>query len=163
MAPDMRDKRFVAEHRCGPLKKEQHHQLIRWACDCAKHVLCLYGDSIDGRLTDALSVAEEWRQGNASTGDARKAALKAHEAAREASSPTAAAVARSVAHAAATAHMADHSIGAALYALKAAKSAGKPAEEEMRWQDSQLPPEIKELVLTARNAEKFRGAFQRIL
>jgi hypothetical protein len=58
--------------------------------------------------------------------------------------------------------MADHAMGAALYALKAIKSAGKPAEEEMRWQDSQLPPEIKELVLTARNAEKFRGTFQKI-
>jgi len=35
----MRDKRFIAEHRDGPLKKEQHRLLIKWACDCAENVL----------------------------------------------------------------------------------------------------------------------------
>lgn len=149
----MRDKRFVAEHLGGPLKKEQHYQLIKWACECAGHVLYLYGNTIDDRLINALSVAEEWRQGDASVGDARKASLKAHEAARHAPSLTAAYVARSVGHAVATAHAADHALGAALYALKAIKSAGKPVEEEMMWQDSQLPPEIKELVITAKKRE----------
>jgi hypothetical protein len=43
---------------------------------------------------------------------------------------TAIAVARSVGHAVATAHIADHSLGAAWYALKAVKSAGKSIGEE---------------------------------
>jgi hypothetical protein len=150
----MRDKRFIAEHRGGPLKKEQHHQLITWACGCAEHVLHLFGENIDERLKNALHVANEWKQGNASVGDARKASVDAHAVARESSNPTAIAVARSVGHAVATAHMADHSLGAAWYALKAVKNAGKSTDAERKWQDEQLPSEIKELVLTARKSRK---------
>ena len=43
----MRDKRFVAEHRGGFLKKEQHRQLMQWGCDCAENVLSLYGKEIE--------------------------------------------------------------------------------------------------------------------
>ncbi len=146
----MRDKRFVAEHRGGPLKKEQHYQLIEWACNCAKHVLHLIGDPIDERLKHALNVALEWIQGKASVGDARKASLGAIMVARESSKPITIAVARSVGHAVATAHMADHSLGAALYALKAIKNAGKSTSTEKRWQDQQLSSEIKELIISAR-------------
>ena len=145
----MRDNRFVAVHRGGPLKKEQHYQLIKWACDCVKHVLHLFGEKIDERLINALNVAKEWKQGNASVGDARKASLGAIAVANESSNPTAISVARSVGHAVATAHMADHSLGAALYALKAVKNAGKSVDAERKWQNEQLPSEIMELVLTA--------------
>jgi hypothetical protein len=150
----MRDKRFVAEHRGGPLKKEQHYQLMQWAIDCSEHVLDLSGDIPDERLTNALNVAKEWKQGNVPVGDAMKASLAAHAVARESSNPASIAVARSVGQAVATAHMADHSLGAAGYALKAVKNAGKPADAERRWQDEQLPPEIKDLVLTAREIKK---------
>ena len=150
----MRDKRFVAEHRGGPLKKEQHYQLITWACDCAENVLHLFGEITDERLKNALHVAKEWKVGNASVGDAMKASVAAHAVARESSNPTSIAVARSVGHAVATAHMADHSSGAALYALKAVKNAGKSTDAERRWQDEQLPPEIKDLILTARKSKK---------
>ena len=148
----MRDKRFVAEHRGGPLKKEQHYQLIKWACNCAEHVLHLFGENIDERLKNALHVAKEWKQGNASVGNARKAAVDAHVVAREASNPTAIAVARSIGQAVATAHMADHSLGAAWYALKAVKNAGKSIDAERKWQDEKLPSEIKDIVLTARKS-----------
>jgi hypothetical protein len=126
----MRDKRFVAEHRGGPLSKEMHYKLMQWACDCAEHVLPLFGDKSDRRLTDALKIAKAWKQGNASVGDARKASVDAHALARELSDPKKIAVARSVGHAVATAHMADHSLGAALYALKAVKNAGKSIDAE---------------------------------
>jgi len=145
----MRDKRFIAEHRGGPLKKEQHRQLIRWACHCAENVLALFGEEIDERLVNAIQVAKNWEQGNASVGDTRKASVSAHTVARESSNPVAVAVARAVGHAVATAHMADHSLGAAWYALKAAKMAGKSTESEIKWQDEQLPSEIKELVRSA--------------
>ena len=148
----MRDKRFVAEHRGGPLKREQHYQLMKWACDCAEHVLPIFGEKIDGRLNNALNVAKAWTQGNASVGDARKASVGAHAVARESSNPTAIAVARSVGHAVATAHMADHSLGPAWYALKAVKNAGKSLDAERKWQDEKLPSQIKELVLTARKS-----------
>ena len=150
----MRDQRFIAEHRGGPLKKGQHYQLLKWACDCAERVLPLLGENIDERLTDALRVAKAWTRGDASVGDARKASVGAHAVARESSNPTAIAVARAVGHAVATAHMADHSLGSAWYALKAVKSAGRSIESERKWQDAQLPSEIKELVLTARNSRK---------
>ena len=146
----MRDKRFVAEHRSGPLKKEQHRQLMKWACDCAENVLYFFGDPIDERLKNVLTVAKEWKKGNATVGDAREASFLAHAVARESSNPTAKAVARSVGQAVATAHMADHSLGAALYALKAVKSTGKSVEEERKWQNEQLPPEIMDLVLLTR-------------
>ena len=150
----MRDKRFVAEHRGGPLKKEQHYQLITWACDCAENVLHLFGEIPDERLKNALLISKEWVKGNASTGDAMKASAAAHAVARESSDPTSIVVARSVGHAVATAHMADHSLGAAWYALKAVKNAGTSPDAERRWQDEQLPSEIKDLILTARKSRK---------
>jgi len=150
----MRDKRFIAEHRGGALKKEQHYQVMIWACNCAEHVLHLSGEIPDERLTNALHVANEWTQGNAPVGDARKASSGAIAVANESSDQTATAVARSAGHAVATAHMADHALGAALYALKAVKHAGKSTDAERRWQDEQLPSEIKDLILTARKKQK---------
>ena len=152
----LRDKRFVAEHRGGPLKKEQHRQLMQWAIDCAEHVLPVFGDKLDPRLTNALKVAEEWRQGKASVGAARNAAYEILKLARELSNPVAIAVARSVGHAVSTAHMADHSLGAALYALKAIKNAEKSVEVERKWQEQKLPADVRELVLSALEAERFK-------
>ena len=150
----MRDKRFVAEHRGGPLTKEQHYLVITWACGCAENVLHLFGAITDERLKNALLIGKEWAMGNASVGDAMKASVAAHAIARESSNPTSIAVARSVGQAVATAHMADHSLGAAWYALKAVKNAGISTDAERRWQDEQLPPEIKDLILTARKSRK---------
>lgn len=47
--------------------------------------------------------------------------------------------------------MADHSLRAAEYALKTIKASGKSVETERKWQDEQLPSEIWEFVLSARN------------
>ncbi|MFX1391407.1 MAG: putative immunity protein [Promethearchaeota archaeon] len=146
----MREKRFIAEHRGGSLKKEQHIQLMKWGCNCAEHVLSLYGKEIDRRLKNALFIAKEWIKGDATVGETRDASIEAHAVARELSNPISIAVARSVGHAVAVAHMADHSLGAAIYALKAVKSAGKSIDFERNWQNRQLPTEIKNLVLTAR-------------
>ena len=150
----MRDKRFIAEHRGGPLNKEQHIQLIKWACDCAEHVLPLIGESLDVRLKNALLIVREWVNGDVTTGDAIKASLRAHTVARESANPILKAIARSVGQAVATAHMADHSLGAATYALKAMKNAGKSIEAERKWQNEQLPVEIMELVLNTRSKKE---------
>jgi len=152
----MRDARFVAEHRGGPLSLDEHRLLMSWACECARHVLRLYGAKVDSRLRDALRVAADWKRGRASVGEARAASVSAIAAAHEASVQSAIAVARSVGHAVATAHMADHCLGAALYALKAVKSAGRAAEAERRWQDDRLPSAIKDLVLAARAARNLQ-------
>lgn len=152
----MRDKRFIAEHRGGPLKKEQHRQLMQWAINCSQHVLPLYGKNPDEQVLKALRVAEAWRQGEASVGEARKAAYGIIALAKELTDPVALAVARAVGQTVATAHMADHALGGAWYGLRAVKAAGKSVEEERRWQEDHLPPEIKELVITAFASEKFR-------
>ena len=145
----MRDNRFVAVHRGGPLTRDHHHQLIRWARECSEHILPLIGENIDKRLIHALYVAKEWEKEKVTVGEARKASVSTHAVARESSNPVITAVARSIGHAVATTHMADHSLGAALYALKALKNAGKSVEAERKWQSEQLPSEVMELVLTA--------------
>ena len=150
----MRDKRFIAEHRGGPLKKEQHRQLIKWAYGCVEHVLPLFGEKLDERLKNAILIAKEWEKGNATVGDARNAAFGAIDLANESSNPISIAIARAAGQAVATAHMADHSLGAAVYALKAVKNAGKSVDEERKWQNEQLPSEIMDLVLTTRSQKE---------
>jgi hypothetical protein len=147
----MRDRRFIAEHRGGPLKKEQHRQLIKWGCQCVEHILTLCSNP-DDRIIHAIRVAKAWEEENASVGEARKASVGAHAAAREFQDPASMAVARSAGHAVATAHMADHAPGAADYALKAVMLSGGSVEKERHWQDEQLPVEIRELVLSSRAA-----------
>jgi len=150
----MRDNRFVAIHRGGPLTKDHHHQLMRWARECSEHVLPLIDEKIDQRLIHALSVSKEWEKEKATVGEARNASVSVHALARESSNPVIIAVARSIGHAVATAHMADHSLGAALYALKAVKNAGQSVDEERKWQNEQLPSEIREFVLTTRSLKE---------
>jgi len=143
----MRDKKFVAKHRGGLLSREQHIQLMNWAVRCAEHILPFLDEKVDERLIKALQIARDWSAGIASAGEARKASVNAHKVARESSDPLTIAVARSVGHTVATAHAADHSLGAALYAWKVFKNAGKNVELEKRWQEEQLPLEIREIVL----------------
>ena len=150
----MRDKRFIAEHRGGLLSKKHHQQLMVWACACTEHVLPLLGGILDERLKNALLIAKEWANGNTTVSEAMRASVGAHAAAREFTNPTSIAVARAVGQAVATAHMADHSLGAAIYALKAIKNAGKSIETERKWQNEQLPSEIKKIVLTTRTIKE---------
>ena len=150
----MRDKRFIAVHRGGLLKKDHQRQLIKWACKCCEHVLPLCSEPVDERLINALFIAKEWARGNAKAGDAMKASVDSHAAARDSANSISIAVARSIGQAVATAHMADHSLGAAMYALKAVKFADKSIDVERKWQNKQLPLEIMELVLTTRTEKE---------
>jgi hypothetical protein len=152
----MRDKRFFAVHRGGPLTKAHHHQLIKWARKCSEHLLTLIDQETDPRLIHALNIAKEWEQNNATVGEARKASLGAIAVANETTNPIITAVARSIGHAVATAHMADHSISAAEYALKAVKLSGGSIEVERKWQDTKLNPKISKLILTARQNKKLQ-------
>ncbi len=152
----MRDKRFIAEHRGGLLIKEQHNQLILWACKCVVNILPLFAKPVDKRLTNAIKIAKDWTKDIASVGDARNASLDAIAVANELTDPIKIAVARSVGHAVATAHMADHSLRAAEYALKAVKLADKSIDNERKWQDKKLSPGIAELVLSTRDKQKIK-------
>jgi len=150
----MRDIRFVAEHRGGSLKKEQHRQLITWACDCVENVLPLLDYDYDGRLKNALIIARAWAFDKATVRDARNASVNAIAVANESSDPVAIAVARAVGHTVAAAHMADHSLGSAIYALKAVKSAGGSVDAEREWQNEHLPYEVREFILSIRSLKE---------
>ena len=107
--------------------------------------------SPDDRPRQAITLAYAWVRGDVTMSQAT-AALAAHDAAREVTG-AASEAARAAGHAVAVAHMADHELGAAAYAIRAARAAAPKDErdragrEECRWQRDQLPDEIRELVL----------------
>jgi hypothetical protein len=151
----MRDKRYIAIHRGGPLTPERHRLLAVWAADCAEQVLPLFHNHYpqDNRPAQAIAAARAWSRDEITVGAARAAAVAAHAAAREADAAAARFVARATGHAVATAHMADHAPGAAMYAIKAVKAAADQVNMETavahthQWQKEHLPAEIRELVL----------------
>lgn len=146
----MRDQRFVARHRGGPLSKNNHQRLAAWAADCAEHVLPLFeARRRDSRPRQAIAVARAWARGEVTVGAAQKAAVAAHAAARAAKHPAAVAAARAAGHAAATAHMAEHSLGPVIYGAKAVQAAGGSPEHERAWQFRQLPRGVRALVKSA--------------
>jgi len=146
----MRDHRFVAIHRGGPLAPGHHRLLAAWAADCAERLLPLFENhSPDERPRHAVATARNWAAGGIKVGEAQKAALASHAAAREAGHPAAIAAARAAGHAAATAHCADHSLGAAHYALKAVAANDGSTEAERTWQIARIPAELRGLVVSA--------------
>ena len=152
----MRDRRFVAIHRGGPLSLQRHRQLAAWAADCAERGLPMFRSEhpADQRPWQAIQAARAWSRGEISVGEARAASVQAHAAAREAANEAARYVARAAGHAVATAHMADHAPGAAVYVIKAIRAGADEqlreaaAAEEHRWQKEHLPEEVRELVLS---------------
>ncbi len=143
----MRDRRFVAEHRGGPLDRESHLCLARWAVDCAGRVLGYFEQSReDSRPREALEVGRKWAEGEVKSGVAMKASVAAHAAARAAKDPAAIAAARAAAQAVATAHFADHCMGALLYSMKALEASGICPEAEFREQIGKLPGHLRDQV-----------------
>lgn len=161
----MRDRRFVAVHRGGPLDLAAHRLLAFWAADCAEHVLSLFeGCSSDHRPRHAIETARAWARGEVAVGVAQKAAVGAHAAARKVTRESAIAAARAAGHAVATAHMANHCLGAALYACKAIEATGSSADAERAWQFEVLPAAVRELVESGLERRfKSSGATQRML
>lgn len=153
----MRDRRFVAKHRGGPLEQSDHRLLARWAADCAEHVLPFFkdGDKI-APLHHAIDTARAWSLGEVPVGKAQRASVAAHAVAREVEDAVSTAVARSAAQAVATAHFADHCLAASIYALKAVEAARRPLDVERDWQVERLPAEIRELVVSAMGSERFQ-------
>ena len=143
----MRDRRFVASHRGGPLDKDSHVFLARWAADCADGVLHLFfRSSDDDRPAKAIEIARAWANGEVKTGIAMKASVASHAAARESTDEAAIAAARAAGQAVATAHFADHSMGALLYALKALEAAGYESDSELQTRLGKLPDHLREPV-----------------
>jgi hypothetical protein len=143
----------VSVRRGGTLEDADHHLLAFWAADCAEHVLHLFEQVRPGddRPRRAIELTRAWARGELTMTQARKAAF-ASAAAREVSG-AAKLMARSAAQAVVVSHVPAHELGAAAYAIRAARAAAPEGEQEQagrlecRWQRAQLPTEIRELVL----------------
>ena len=137
--PKVRDPRFVTIRRGGTLTDSDHQLLALWAASCAEHVLDLFESAQpeDPRPRQAIEQARAWVRGEVKMTQARAAGGHAMAAARDLRrAPRHAAYAAG--QAGAVAHVAAHELGAAAYAIKAAR-AGAPVGEgagrlECRWQ-----------------------------
>ena len=152
--PKDRDPRFITIRRGGTLTDSDHRLLALWAAACAEHVLHLF-ESVqpsDPRPRQAIEQIRAWVRGEIKMSQARAAAGFANAAAR-ALRGAARHAAYATGQAAAVAHVAAHELGAAAYAIKAARAAAPGCEGEnagrleCRWQRVQLPDAIRELVL----------------
>jgi hypothetical protein len=151
--PKDRDPRFITIRRGGTLTDSDHRLLALWAAACAEHVLHLF-ESVqpsDPRPRHAIEHVRAWTRGEIKMSASRAAGGHAMGAARELSgAPRNAAYAAG--QAAAVAHVAAHELGAAAYAIKAARAAAPGREQpagrlECRWQRQLLPDAIRDLVL----------------
>ena len=152
--PKKRDPRFITVRRGGTLQDADHRLLAVWAADCAQHVLHLFEDMQpnDDRPRQAIELVRAWARGKVTMSQSRAAGGHAMAAARYLRG-AARHAAYAAGQAAVAAHVAAHELGAAAYAIKAAREAALDgqAEEagrlECKWQRTQLPHEIRDLVL----------------
>ncbi|GHO60452.1 putative immunity protein [Ktedonobacter robiniae] len=152
--PKDRDPRFITIRRGGTLTDSDHQLLALWAAMCAEHVLHLFESAqpSDLRPRQAIAQARAWARGEIRMSQSRAAGGHAMAAARELSG-AARYAAYAAGQAAVVAHVAAHELGAAAYAIKAARATAHAGEGESsgqlecRWQRDQLPDAIRELVL----------------
>ena len=152
--PRDRDPRFITIRRGGTLTDSDHLLLALWAAACAEHVLYLF-ESVqpsDPRPRHAIEQIRAWSRAEITMSRSRSAGGHAMAAARVLSGPARYA-ALAAGQAGVVAHVAAHELGAAAYAIKAARAAALPDETvnvgrlECRWQRQQLPDAIRDLVL----------------
>jgi len=152
--PKIRDPRFITVRRGGSLQDADHHLLAIWAADCAEHVLHYFEEARpnDDRPRRAIELGRAWARGEIGMAEARTAAGHANAAARELSGAGRHA-AFAAGQASAVGHVAAHELGAAAYAIRAARAAAPEGDRveagrlECRWQRARLPREIRGLVL----------------
>lgn len=152
--PKVRDPRLITVRRGGTLTDDDHHLLALWAADCAEHVLPLFEREVtdDDRPRLAIEAARAWVRGELPMMAARALGGHAMGAARPLTGgPRFAAYAAG--QAACVAHVAEHDLGAASYAIKAARAAVPDDEaesvrrRECGWQRRRLPASVRDLVL----------------
>ncbi len=152
--PKQRDPRFITIRRGGTLTDADHRLLAVWAAACAEHVLPFFESAkpADPRPRHAIEQARAWARGEVKMSQARASGGHAMAAARDLSG-AARHAAYAAGQAAVVAHVAAHELGAAAYAIKAARAAAPEGEGESagrlecRWQREQLPDAIRDLVL----------------
>jgi hypothetical protein len=134
---------------------DEHHVLLaEWAVLCAEHVLPLFEQEQPGdpRPREAINIGRAWIRGEVRVGDAHHVAFTTNAAARGLAG-AAKFAALAAGQAVAVAHVAAHDLGAAAYAIRAARAAVPAGETEAArvrerdWQRDQLPVEVRDLVL----------------
>ena len=152
--PKDHDPRFVTIRRGGILTDSDHHLLAQWAAACAEHVLDRFESAqpADPRPRQAIEMARAWARGDITMSQARAAGGHAMGAARDLRG-AARHAAYAAGQAAVVAHVAAHELGAAAYAIRAARAAApegtceSAGQRECWWQRDQLPEAIRALVL----------------
>src|SRR4051794_36828798 len=127
--PAQRDLRLTTVRRGGTLSDAHHRLLALWAADCAEQVLHHFERVArdDHRPRAAIEAARAWVRGEMRMMDAKHAAGAANAAARDASG-AAKLAALAAGQAAVVPHVAAHDLGAAAYAIRAARAAAPPDE-----------------------------------
>jgi hypothetical protein len=145
------------------LDESDRRSLVRWAADCAEHVLLFFEERHpeDGRPRTAVEAGRAWARGELAIAEVRAAASAAHAAARTAADAASHAAARAAGHAAAAAHVVGHAAHAATYAATAAAVAVEDAPgssvdapdaataRECAWQLQQLPEHLRPVIFPA--------------
>ena len=152
--PKIRDPRFITLRRGGTLQDDDHRLLAMWAAACAEHALHHFERARpeDDRPRRAIDLGRAWARGEKTWWEARSGGGHANAAARDLSG-AARFAAYAAGQAAAVGHVAAHELGAATYAIRAARAAAPVSESEAagrlecQWQRAQLPDEIRDLVL----------------
>jgi hypothetical protein len=152
--PKIRDPRFITMRRGGTLQDDDHRLLAMWAADCAEHVLHHFEEARpnDDRPRRAIELGRAWARGDVAWAVARTAAGHANAAARDLRG-AARHAAYAAGQAAAVGHVAAHELGAAAYAIRAARASAigddnvAAGRSECEWQRARLPREIRDLVL----------------
>lgn len=145
---------LVTVRRGGTLSVEYHRFLAGWAALCAGHVLWIFEKYCenDDRARIAVSKTNAWAHGEIRTTESKIAAYHANEAGRNAPKPAKYA-AYSAGQAAVVAHVPEHGLGAAAYAIRSIMEESdvanriEKAREEWIWQRSNLPAQIRDLVI----------------
>lgn len=131
------------------LPEAKRRLLAAWAAECAERVLPVFEAAApdDGRPRALVARARAFARGELGTAEAIRRRFADGVGAGEVADRAATAAARAAGQAAAVCHMGAHALGAAAYAVVAARLARpdrpEAAEEEMRRQLGLATPEVR--------------------
>jgi hypothetical protein len=131
------------------LSEAERRHVAAWAADCAERVLGLFEAAApaDDRPRAAIARTRAFARGELNTAEEIRRRFVGGVPADEVKAPAAAAAARAAGQAVANCHMGAHALGAAAYAVKAARLAapGRPevVDDEIRWQLMHMTAEVR--------------------
>lgn len=132
------------------LTESERRLVAAWAADCAEHVLPVFEAAApdDGRPRALVERTRAFARGELGTAEGIRLRFAGGVGAAEVADRAATAAARSAGQAAAVCHMGAHALGAAAYAVVAARLAHPDAaddagRQELDWQVARATPEVR--------------------